>query len=250
MDRILQIAERNHFAVVEDCAEAFGTEWRGKRVGSFGTAGAYRFQMGKPLTAGEGGAITYRDKKLEIGQYQYTARRRERDGTRRTIQRAIGNWRMSEFVAAVLLSQMTRIEEQTNARDANASCFAEELDKIEGISPLRRDRRITKQGFYFYLMRYSAAEWEGVHRDRFMECLRAEGVPCHTAHNNPVYEYEAFRQMPEFDESRVHCPETERIHKTEVVAMGKDFLMFHENIDAVLGAIRKLRDNLHEMAAA
>ena len=243
MDRINDIAGRHNLAVVEDCAEAFGSEWRGKRVGSLGTAGAYSFQMGKPLTGGEGGAITYSDAKLSIGQYHYKATRR--DGT--VIQRAIGNWRMSEFVGAVLLAQFTRIEAQTDQRHENAKHLAEGLRQIGGIEPLKDDPRITKQGFYFYLMRYQPDAWNDVPRDRFMAALKAEGVSCHLAHNDPVYRYPAFEESPDFDASRIHCPETERIHKSEVVAMGKDFLIHRENVDRVLGAIQKLRDNVTEL---
>jgi len=48
----------------------------------------------------------------------------------------------------------------------------------------------------------------------------------------------------EIDYSKFYCPETERIYRTEVVALGKDFLMERENIDFILQAIRKIKDNI------
>jgi dTDP-4-amino-4,6-dideoxygalactose transaminase len=250
MDRIADIARRRGLFIVEDCAEAHGTEWRGRKVGSLGTVGAFSFQMGKPLTAGEGGAVTYDDDALEMRHYQYARARIGSSGEKETVHYPAGNWRMSEFVGAILLAQLARIREQTDIRYTNHLYFADGLDEIDGISALKRDPRITKQGFYFYLMRYDPARWNGVHRDRFMAALRAEGVRCGTAHNDPVYWYEAFRDMPEIDHSRIQCPQAERIYRTEVVALGKDFLMAREHCDRILDALRKIRDNLDELANA
>ncbi|MBT3266298.1 DegT/DnrJ/EryC1/StrS family aminotransferase [Candidatus Poribacteria bacterium] len=248
MDAVNALADARGLFVVEDCAEAHGSEWRGRKVGSLGSVGAFSFQMGKPLTAGEGGAITFDDDAYSINQYQYQRTRTAADGTEESYHVACGNFRMSEFVGAILLSQISRVREQTEARWANGEYLAEELAKIDGVSALKRDPRITKRGYYFYFVRYDASAWNGVSRDRFMEALRAEGVSCGTAHNDPVYEYAAFKDMPARQGIQVDCPEAERVYQTEVVALGKDFLMYRENIDAVVGAIRKLRENVDDIA--
>ncbi len=248
MDAISALAGKRGLFVVEDCAEAHGSEWRGRKVGSLGSVGAFSFQMGKPLTAGEGGAITFDDDAYSISQYQYSRTRTTEDGTEESYHVACGNFRMSEFVGAILLSQMSRVREQTEARWVNGEYLAEELGKIDGVSALKRDPRITKRGYYFYFIRYDPSAWNGVGRDRFMEALQAEGVSCGTAHNDPVYEYAAFQDMPARQGVQVDCPQAERVYQTEVVALGKDFLMYRENIDAVAGAIRKLRDNVDDIA--
>ncbi|MBT7805193.1 DegT/DnrJ/EryC1/StrS family aminotransferase [Candidatus Poribacteria bacterium] len=248
MDAVNALADARGLFVVEDCAEAHGSEWRGRKVGSLGSVGAFSFQMVKPLTAGEGGAITFDDDAYSINQYQYQRTRTAADGTEESYHVACGNFRMSEFVGAILLSQISRVREQTEARWANGEYLAEELAKIDGVSALKRDPRITKRGYYFYFVRYDASAWNGVSRDRFMEALRAEGVSCGTAHNDPVYEYAAFKDMPARQGIQVDCPEAERVYQTEVVALGKDFLMYRENIDAVVGAIRKLRENVDDIA--
>lgn len=247
MDRIPALAAKYGLAVVEDCAEAHGTEWRGKKVGSLGTVGAFSFQMGKPLTAGEGGAITYDDDALAISHYQYSRTVKKPDGSEETVHYASGNWRMSEFVGAILGAQLTRIEEQTEIRHRNGEVFADELDKIGGISALKRDSRITKKGYYFWLMRYDAAQWDGIPRNRFMEALRAEGVGTGTAHNDPVYWYPAFRQDGKGGNPKIVRPEAERVYREVVVAMGKDILIHRENVDKIVGAIGKLRENLSEL---
>jgi dTDP-4-amino-4,6-dideoxygalactose transaminase len=166
-----------------------------------------------------------------------------------------GNFRMSEFLGAILLAQLSRLEEQTEIRYHNGEYFAQELEKIEGISALKRDPRVTKRGYYFYFLRYDSSKWNNVHRNKFMKALNAEGVGCGTAHNDPLYENPAFREIKksllhgnEVDYSKVHCPEAERIYRSEVIAMGKNFLMERENIDKILGALHKLRENVDELS--
>ncbi|MCA9440473.1 MAG: aminotransferase class I/II-fold pyridoxal phosphate-dependent enzyme, partial [Candidatus Omnitrophica bacterium] len=58
MDRILEIAKKHNLVVLEDCAQAHGAEWKGKRVGSIGDLGTFSFQTSKNMSSGEGGAVT------------------------------------------------------------------------------------------------------------------------------------------------------------------------------------------------
>ncbi len=254
MDRITEIAEKHDLFVIEDCAEAHGSEWRGKRVGSLGDFGCFSFQMGKPLTCGEGGGVTYSDEDLAESCYAHAHLGRRRGGGKYRHHVPAGNFRLSEFLGGILLAQLARLEEQTETRHENGEYLAAELEKIEGISALKRDPRVTKRGYYFYFMKYDSSAWAGVHRDRFAEAMGAEGVRCGTAHNDPIYQNPAFREIKksllfgnEIDYTKVHCPEAERIYSSEVLALGKDFLMERENVDRILGALRKLRDNIDEL---
>lgn len=61
MDAILKISRRHSLFLVEDCAHAQGTAWRGRRVGAFGAGGTFSFQGSKSLTCGEGGALVTDD---------------------------------------------------------------------------------------------------------------------------------------------------------------------------------------------
>lgn len=93
-------------------------------------------------------------------------------------------------------------------------------------------------------MRYSTSEFKDIPRDRFLQALRAEGVPAGTAHNDTVYQNPIFVEMKStygtpVDYSEVHCPVAERVYRNEIVALGKDFLMERRTVDLVLDAIRK-----------
>jgi len=262
MDRIMEIAKKHNLLVIEDAAEAHGSEWRGKRVGSIGDMGCFSFQMGKPLTCGEGGIILVNDKDLKNKCYSYGDLGRIPGGAKYKHYIPAGNNRMTEFQGALLLVQLSRLDKQTEIRYENGEYFAKELEKIEGISALKRDHRVTKRSYYFYFLRYDPSKWDNIPRDRFMKALSAEGVPCGTAHNQPLYKNPLFKEMAfgrtgcpiscpfygeKIDYSKVSCPVSERVYESEVIALGKDFLMEKKNIDRILEAIHKIRKNIEEL---
>jgi dTDP-4-amino-4,6-dideoxygalactose transaminase len=254
MDRIWEIAKKHNLFIVEDCAEAHGTEWRGRKVGSLGDIGGFSFQMGKNLTCGDGGAMTYSRDELSINCYSYSRYGNVPGGERYVHYVPAGNFRMSEFLAALLAVQLSRHVEQTEIRYQNGEYFAQELEKISGISALKREPRITKRGYYFYFLRYDSSKWGDVHRNKFREALAAEGVHTGTAHNDPIYMNPAFQNIKrsllygnKMDYTKVHCTEAERIYNSEVIALGKDFLMEKGNVERILSAIQKIHDNMDEL---
>ena len=235
--------------------------------------------MGKPLTCGEGGIVTTSNEDLMNKCSAYgDFGRRKKDMARFTsdkfdIQAMVGedkyvhylpagNSRLSEFLGALLLAQLSRLDEQTEIRYQNGEYFASQLEKVGGLRALKRDPRVTKRGYYFYFLRYDASKWDDIPRDKFMQALAAEGVPVSRAHNNPVYRYPIFRNNAfgrtgcptscsfygkKIDYSKVSCPVAERVHQSEIIALGKDFLLEKENVDKILKAIYKIKENINEL---
>jgi dTDP-4-amino-4,6-dideoxygalactose transaminase len=252
MDEIMKIAKEHSLLVVEDCAEAHGSEWRGNKVGSIGDLGTFSFQQGKPLTCGEGGFVSTNNDQLAAKCASYANFGRI-PGRPIYEHHVVGyNMRMTEIQAALLLSQLRRLPQQTEIRYVNGEYFASELEKIGGLSALKRDPRVTKRGYYFFAMRYDASKFQGVPRDDFLKALRAEGIPAATAHNDPLYQNPVFVEMKSIfgrpvDYSRVHCPVAERVYKNEIIAINKDFLFEREKVDIVLATIIKIKDNVSEL---
>ena len=109
MDAIQAVAREFDLFVVEDAAEAHGAEFKGQKVGSFGTAGVFSFYGNKIITTGEGGMITTDDEEL------FSKARSLRDHAMKADQRywheTIGyNYRMTNLQAAMGLAQLQRIE--------------------------------------------------------------------------------------------------------------------------------------------
>ncbi len=117
MEALLQLADRHGLRVLEDCAQAHGTRYRGRMVGSWGRAGAYSFFATKHMTTGEGGLITTNDAELaRLGRLLRSHGMLDRD----THVLLAYNNRMSEISAAIGLVQLRKLEELNEKRIRNS----------------------------------------------------------------------------------------------------------------------------------
>jgi dTDP-4-amino-4,6-dideoxygalactose transaminase len=182
LDRLSQLARDHHLALVEDCAHAHASQWRGRPVGNHGIAGTFSFQQSKLMTAGEGGIIICNDDDFE---------RRARSA--HDCGRLPGEWfyshfsygsnyRLSEWQGAILRAQLDRLEEQTRKRHENARLLDKLLGEIPGITPQALDPRCTRNGHYAYIFHYDAARFAGLPTPRFIEAMNAEGIPSQAAY--------------------------------------------------------------------
>jgi len=264
MDAIMEVSRRRGVPVVEDCAHAHGSEWRGKRVGSIGDYGAFSLMGGKSLAGGEGGIILTNTLENRQRLYEFMDMGRWLDRPDKTARLDFtSNFRMPEFTAAVLLTQLDRLDEQIETRERNFSYLAEGLSEIGGVEPFVRDPRVTRWSIYYWNFRFNQQRFGGISRDRFLEAVRAEGAPISIgAHGQPIYENTLLQGMtPDnpwplssagsgrpVDYRSVHCPEAERIYRTEALSIShRVFLGGHRDMDQILDAIRKVRDNIAEL---
>ncbi len=190
LDRLTDICKRHDLVLIEDCAHAHGSSWKGVPVGGIGDAGTWSFQQSKLMTAGEGGAVTVRDATTAAAVRSYV------DCGRRPGQWFYshyvlgGNCRMTEWQAAVLHSQLERFAVQNRVRNDNALFLNAELDKIPGVIPQKRDTRVTSQGYYCYVVRIDPKRF-GAPVDKVRTALAAEGLPM-TASYPSVHALDAF----------------------------------------------------------
>ena len=249
MDAIMEIADKRGLRVIEDCAHAHGSQWRGKGVGSIGHLGAFSFQIGKTLTCGEGGMVLTNDEVLAENAARF----------------ANLNMRMTNLQAALLLCQLERFDAQVETRERNTAHLVAGMKAIKGVDPIPRDDRVTRWCFYYWDFRYIPDEFNDVPRSRFLEGLKAEGVPCGVgAHGQPIYREGPFADMAFFDQlgcarkgslyegeidySKVYCPNAERVYAEEVCSFSHAlFLGGVDDMERILEAFHKLRDNTDEL---
>jgi dTDP-4-amino-4,6-dideoxygalactose transaminase len=190
LDRLVDLCDRHGLALIEDCAHAHGSTWRGRHVGTFGQAGSFSFQASKLMTGGEGGAIISRDEQVLATARSLVSCGR-RPGTWYYRHFILGgNYRMTEWQGAVLLAQAGRFAAQQTNRAANADLLNERLRAIPGVHPQARDARCTAQGNYCYIVRIDPEEF-GAGRDAVREALLAEGMELTTAYP-PLHRLELF----------------------------------------------------------
>jgi dTDP-4-amino-4,6-dideoxygalactose transaminase len=177
LDLLVPLCERNGLHLVEDCAHAHGSQWRGRGVGSYGSFGSFSMQQGKLMTAGEGGALIGNDPALLEAAWNYADCGRER-GRWFYHHASIGsNFRMTEWQGAVLLGQLERFPTQHATRNANAIALGEALAEIPGLHAQRRDPRMDSQGNYCFVVHFDHREFANMPLRRFEEALEAENIP-------------------------------------------------------------------------
>jgi L-glutamine:2-deoxy-scyllo-inosose/3-amino-2,3-dideoxy-scyllo-inosose aminotransferase len=265
MDAIMDIASRYGLYVVEDCSHQHGSEWRGKCAGTIGDIGTFSHQSSKVLNAGEGGSILVQDDKLfyRLDQLRNCGRFPGQcpEGERRYLQS--GNFRITDFQAALLLSQLERLPEQLDRRDACGQRLNAVLEKAPGVRALKRHEAVTRQSYYMYAFRFLTEEWEGISVDLFRRALNAETGLGFGGGYEPLNRCSLYQPLTkqrhriddgycrQIDAARYVVPNAERMAYREGVCLYHPALLLEpSDMDKVGEAIAKLHANQDELRKA
>ena len=163
MEALGAIAKRHNLAIVEDACHAWGTKWNGKGAGALGDCGGFSFQMSKNLTAGEGGILLSDSEEIAERARSYSSFGRMAGKGFYEHYLLGDNYRMTELQAALLLSQMTRLEAQTAVRHERATLLNRELEAVPGLALTRDDGRARPRSWHLYMVRFETERWGGRH---------------------------------------------------------------------------------------
>ena len=259
LDALGKLSNQHGITLIEDAAQAHGAAWKGRKIGAIGDLGTFSFQASKNLTAGEGGAVVSNSGELADRAWSAHNCGRSRTGLWYEHPRLGSNYRMSEFHAALLLSQLTRLDEQIATRARNARLLTSLLGEIDGITPLAVDERVTTHAYHLFILRFDSASFGGVTKERFLEALNAEGIPCASGYR-PLYGEAAFTKSfadypvdtPYFsgkpDYGRFECPVTERICAEESVWLTQNLLLGEEDDTRdIAAAVAKVREHADQL---
>ncbi|MGB5553928.1 MAG: DegT/DnrJ/EryC1/StrS family aminotransferase [Flavobacteriaceae bacterium] len=274
MDAIMALAKKHQLYVIEDCAHKHGGEWNGKKAGSIGNAGSFSFQLSKHLTAGEGGAITTSDTDLaeKMDALRNVGRRPEGDsliGADKGIGDygddgnfiQSGNYRITEFQAAILVEGLKRLPAQNAVRDENGAYLNSLLSEIPGIVPLKRDARETKKAYFNFAFRYLKDQFKGLSVENFRAALEAElgivvdacyeplnNCSLYVPHTKPSRHKLNEAYWKAIDPKRFSLPVCERLFKEESVCLHHKILMGSKaDMDLIATAIKKVYANAEEL---
>jgi dTDP-4-amino-4,6-dideoxygalactose transaminase len=259
LDVLVDIARQHSITIVEDCAHVPGAKWRDLGVGSWGALGCFSFQSSKPMTAGEGGAITVSDTDLEQKcQSLINCGRRGPDDTFESPLMG-ANYRMTEWQCGILLAQIERAPKQMELKSAMAARLRAGLNAIGSIHAIARDPRVTREVIYAFLFKIDEREL-GISRNTFVKAMRAEGVPCGVG-NDPVYrsslfprDSRAYRTACELaginpERDVINCPVAESLFEHEMVALPHECLLGGEpDVDDIIAAANKVAENAGVLA--
>ena len=173
IDAIQSIAKSRNLPVIEDACQAPLAELRNRPVGTIGLAGCFSFQASKNMNAGEGGAVITNDDAFANLCYNFHTPGGEKPGM--SLGRG-SNFRLTEFQAAILEAQLSRLEEHAKIRDANAAYLTELLEKIPGIVPAKLVPGCTRSGWHLYMFRYDSPTFAGLPRAKFLTEMAKAGI--------------------------------------------------------------------------
>jgi dTDP-4-amino-4,6-dideoxygalactose transaminase len=176
MDALVELCQKHGLALIEDCAHAHGSRWRGRGAGTFGSFGSFSFEASKLITAGEGGALITNDEALRARAWEYVDCGRVEGEHWYHHTSAGSNLRMTEWQGALLRAQTRRFPGQHRLREERAAQLDEALEAIPGLRPQGGDPRIDSRAYYAYIIHYDPAEFGGMPLAGFEAALAAEGI--------------------------------------------------------------------------
>ena len=223
MDAIMRIARNYNVRVIEDCAQAHGAEYDGKKVGSFGDISIFSFYPTKNMTTGEGGMIVTDNEELAE-----TCRKIVNHGRSGRYEHDIlgYNYRMTNIAAAIGLGQLENLDERNQKRIQNARFLTENLINIDWLEPPTVSANC-KHVFHLYTVKVD-------NRDEFAGYLLKNGIQNSIVYPLPLYRQPLYEKL----NFKAHCPNTDKVCDRVISlpvqpALTKDEL--HRIVDVING---------------
>jgi perosamine synthetase len=263
MDRINAIAKKHNLIVIEDACQAWLAEWKGKKCGTLADLGCFSFQNSKHLPAGEGGAIVGDDEEIMDRCYSFHNCGRAYGSVKRTSSYPTrgSNRRMQEFQAVILMSQMKRLEKDTQMRNENAQYLTSKIKDIPGIIPHKLYPQVTRAAYHLYPFRYKKEHFNNAPRSKFIRALSAEGIPCsggygpqykdgliEEALNSRGYKRLFSKERLERYRQENHYPDNDQLCEEAVWLSQRLLLADKTDIDDIANAILKMYENRDKLA--
>lgn len=241
MRKISRIAKKRKIFVVEDAAHAFGSSYKGRKIGSFGNIACFSFDPIKNLTCGEGGCVTTNNSKLVE-----TLRRRRFLGISKDTWARYKNKRswfyevvtegyryhMSNINAAIGLVQFGRFEKFIDKKKKIIKEYDNFFRGIKGIALLNRN--YTECAPFNYTIKISAENKSSKKRDKFIEYMKKNGV-------SVGINYIPNHIHPFFRKFKARLPVTEGVWK-EIVSLPLYYDMRREEIEKVKRSVKSFME--------
>ncbi len=273
LTRLQKICRKHKLFLIEDCAHQHGAFWKDKGVGSIGDVSSWSFQESKVLSSGEGGFNMCKTKDLFYKLYSLRNCGRPYEAAppvfglnkpaNMTTTLQSGNYRLTEWQAALLLGGLERLDDQVKLRDSNAMFLNALLEDIPGILPMRRRTEVTQQSYFNFAFRLDTKELK-VNNLQFCAALNTElNMPdqfeppyeplnncglfkprTKTRHNLSKAYWKAI------DPSRFKTPVAKEAHENSGVVAHHQILMNRpEDMELFAKAVKKVVDNIEELRA-
>jgi dTDP-4-amino-4,6-dideoxygalactose transaminase len=204
MDAIMALAEQHNLYVIEDCAQAHGTKYKGRSVGSIGHIGAWSFCQDKIMTTGgEGGMLTTNDESLwrkawafkDHGKSYAAVYETEHPPGYRWLHESFGtNWRLTEMQSAIGRIQLQRMPTWTAQRNENANKIFQVCQQYDWLIVPKVPEHIIHAYYKCYVMIDENKLPPNISRDDIIHTINELNVPCYSGSCSEVYKEKAFEK--------------------------------------------------------
>ena len=188
MDPILDLARAHGLSVIEDCAQAHGSTYKGRHVGSMGHINAFSFCNDKIITTGgEGGLVTTNDDDLWRRSWSYKDHGKDYDAVHeipstpgyRFLHYDFGsNWRMLEFQGVLGRRQLANLSSSVEQRRRNAAILSDAFRQVSALRVTDPPDHTYHSYYKYYVFVRPEALRAGWSKDRLLGVIRGAGVPC------------------------------------------------------------------------
>ena len=183
LEALLDIADRNDLALIEDCAHAHGGKWNGRGVGSWGKVGSFSFQQSKVMASGEGGICITNDDDLADKLYRlkhigYGPASKQGQPSGPPPEGLIcHNYRATEFQAVILRKQLEGLAQRATAYAAAVDRLTDRLDDAPGFRVQSPGRLAGPQSYYGVVILFDEEPLADIENGLIHKALNAEGLP-------------------------------------------------------------------------
>lgn len=205
MDAIMVLARENGIKVIEDCAQCHGATYKGRSVGSLGDLAAFSFCQDKIMTTGgEGGMLTTNDEGLWRKAWEYKDHGKSYDAVYnrqhppgfRWLHDSFGtNCRLTEMQSAIGRVQLRKLPEWVRRRQQHAAILTDSFSKIPALHVTPPPAWIGHAYYKYYVFIRPEQLKSGWDRDRIMNTVASEGIPCFSGSCSEIYLEKAFEKF-------------------------------------------------------
>ena len=197
-DAIRDVADKNKIAIIEDAAEAVGSEYNGSKAGSFGNTCVFSFHGSKTLTTGEGGMLVT-DMEDIYNRVLFLRDHGRKPGDKLFCNTEVAyKYKMSSMQAALGLAQLERIEELVSRKRRIFSWYKKELSGVKEVT-LNYESAMTKNTFW--MVTAIIDEKLGIKKDRLMQLMSEKGIECRPFFY-PLSSLKPYQHMQQAKEAR------------------------------------------------
>jgi len=246
MDKLMNMVEGTDIQLIEDCCEAHGAEWDGKRIGGFGVMSTWSFYVAHHITTAEGGMVCTNDADLNVTLRELREFGRDKSyqgerygiksgnlinfDERYTFDKVGWNFRMADAPASFGNEQLKKLDDMIDIRLKNASRLIDGLSKFDNIKTFSHNTDYKKNSFYSFPIILS----DGISRNNMARYLESKGIETRSIMCGTLSDQPALCDEPKIEHGNLKAS---RYIRDNAFFVGCHPLLGDEEIDYVIETI-------------